>query len=429
MDLGDGNKSLVSKLPPFTGRKEDFVMRLAKFTALATMGSFSLAIARSSNGTFGEADCPADEAAAAVLDPTIAGDRLKIAAWNRNNKAFAALALCMPNKLFRIIAASAGSAATVMKLLYHEYKPDDNISRVEAERKYAAIKLQENGNPRYLSQRFAEIAHQHPNAAASDAKMISIILAAAPTMYQSILATQQIAKGAACTAEDLIEAMEMLYRQRGGGNSRSINNHNSELAMAAPGNRAPKCWNCNKPGHKSSKCRAPSTNNKLRTGRTSNSRGNNRGTGDSNNRYRRDIVCNECGLRGHLRERCFCLNENASKRPANWKPPAGYQPSGGGTSEEQGQVSIESNSCNGYELLLCQIDRPFSFPQHLDLLRDPNIWIGDTGASTHSTPHMHGLINMQAADKSDGIRIGNNQINSVKAIGDLPGTFYDKHGN
>jgi hypothetical protein len=86
-----------------------------------------------------------------------------------------------------------------MQMLYHEYKLDDHMSRVEVERKYSAIRLNDNGNPWYLSQRFAEIAHQHPNAAADEPKKIAIILSAAPAMYQSILAAQQLSLGAQCT--------------------------------------------------------------------------------------------------------------------------------------------------------------------------------------------------------------------------------------
>ena len=54
MDLGDGSKSLIGKLPLFTGKRDDFIMWLAKFTALATMGAFAAAIAQNGDGSFGE---------------------------------------------------------------------------------------------------------------------------------------------------------------------------------------------------------------------------------------------------------------------------------------------------------------------------------------------------------------------------------------
>ena len=177
------------------------------------------------------------------------------------------------------------------------------MSQVEAERKYTAIRLNDNGNPRYLSQRFAEIAHQHQNAAADEPKKIAIVLSAAPVMYQSILAAQQLALGAQCASKDLIQAMEVVYRQRGAGgqhsarNNNNNNNNNNELAMAAPGNRAVKCWNCDKIGHKSKDCRAPSTNNKFKPKNNNNGNNNN-----GNARSQRNVVCDECGMRGHKRD-------------------------------------------------------------------------------------------------------------------------------
>jgi hypothetical protein len=61
MDLGDGSKSLIGKLPLFTGKQDDFIMWLAKFTALATMGAFAATIAQNADGSFGEKNCPKDQ--------------------------------------------------------------------------------------------------------------------------------------------------------------------------------------------------------------------------------------------------------------------------------------------------------------------------------------------------------------------------------
>jgi hypothetical protein len=231
MDLGDGNKSLIGKLPVFTGKRDNFIMWLVKFTALATMGAFVAAIAQNGDGSFGEKKCPknqqkVDDILQDIADNPLtdlsntrtrtkrAEDNEKLEIWKHNVKVFAAITLSMPNKLYRILAASDGLAHVAMQMLYHEYKPDDHMSRVEAERKYSATQLNNNGNPRYLSQRFAEIAHQHPNATADEPKKIAIILSAAPIMYQSILAAQQLALGSQCTSEHLIQAMEIVNRQR-----------------------------------------------------------------------------------------------------------------------------------------------------------------------------------------------------------------------
>jgi hypothetical protein len=69
-----------------------------------------------------------------------------------------------------------------------------------------------------------------------------------------------------------------------------------------------------------------------------------------------------------------------------------------------------------------------TFPQHQELLRDYKFWIADSGASTHSTAHMNGMINVRKGKSSDGMVVGNNQVNVVESIGDIPGIFYDKYG-
>ena len=74
--------------------------------------------------------------------------------------------------------------------------------------------------------------------------------------------------------------------------------------------------------------------------------------------------------------------------------------------------------------MMCQ----FTFAQHKDLLHDPNIWLGNSGASTHSTAYQNGMINMVDATSSDGIVVGNNHVNTVESIGDIPCVFYDKFG-
>jgi hypothetical protein len=73
MDFGDGEKGLSSKLPQFTGSKNDFVMWLATFTAVAMMGMYVAAIQQNIRPTniskyFGEKDCPKSMSEAAVLD-------------------------------------------------------------------------------------------------------------------------------------------------------------------------------------------------------------------------------------------------------------------------------------------------------------------------------------------------------------------------
>ena len=83
------------------------------------------------------------------------------------------------------------------------------------------------------------------------------------------------------------------------------------------------------------------------------------------------------------------------------------------------------NMGNKVEYLLCTMD--MCFPTSAEILNDPNVWIADTAATVHSTPHSEGLRNPKEASVSDSVTMGNGA--TVKTIAQLPGTICDKHGN
>jgi hypothetical protein len=41
------------------------------------------------------------------------------------------------------------------------------------------------------------------------------------------------------------------------------------------------------------------------------------------------------------------------------------------------------------------------------ILNDPNVWIGDTGATVHVTPHKNGITNVRKGCKKDAVTVGN----------------------
>jgi hypothetical protein len=70
-----------------------------------------------------------------------------------------------------------------------------------------------------------------------------------------------------------------------------------------------------------------------------------------------------------------------------------------------------------------------TFPKTQLLLNDPNVWIGDTGASVHMTPHKIGMMNLREATKNDYVTIGNGKTEAATNIGDIPGVICDMNGN
>ena len=144
------------------------------------------------------------------------------------------------------------------------------------------------------------------------------------------------------------------------------------------------CFICKKKGHKADKC----------TDETAKK------------------VCSDCGKRGHIAEDCWLKEENKDKRPANYTIPG-----------EQGAAAVETGS--RVELLLCTMD----FQTEIELLNDPDVWIGDTGATVHMSPHKGGIMNVRQGSKEDAVTMGNKQVEQATEVADIPGMVWDKNGN
>lgn len=103
----------------------------------------------------------------------------------------------------------------------------------------------------------------------------------------------------------------MVYRQSGAGNDHG----GREVAMVAPEVSDQVCWSCNLPGHTCSDCTSPWTNYRYRPQAQAQGRGGGGGCGGRCGRgygNHRGIICNECGIRWHIKANCYCLEENSA---------------------------------------------------------------------------------------------------------------------
>jgi hypothetical protein len=78
----ENGKGIMGKLPVFTGHKDAFVMWMAKFMAVATMGYYIEAVSfNETTKVWGEPDCPKTMAEATALNSGVPADKLKIDMW------------------------------------------------------------------------------------------------------------------------------------------------------------------------------------------------------------------------------------------------------------------------------------------------------------------------------------------------------------
>jgi hypothetical protein len=109
------------------------------------------------------------------------------------------------------------------------------------------------------------------------------------------------------------------------------------------------------------------------------------------------------------------LPSNASKRPAWFKPREDGNETGVAAKETRSKV----------EYLLTAME----FPKNQKMLDNPNVWIGDTGASVHMTPGRGGMHHVEKAGQGDAITMGNGKSEDTAVIGNIDGRLCDKNGN
>ena len=122
--------------------------------------------------------------------------------------------------------------------------------------------------------------------------------------------------------------------------------------------------------------------------------------------------CNLCGMKGHKEADCFEKDENASKRPKNWTS----------------KLDRANATTNREELLLMAKDEQQrkGFNTSIDLLKDPNCFIYDTGATCVTTFSDIGMSEWKDNEETS-ITYGNGSSETAKE-GELTGITCNKYG-
>jgi hypothetical protein len=127
--------------------------------------------------------------------------------------------------------------------------------------------------------------------------------------------------------------------------------------------------------------------------------------------------CRHCGGK-HMDYKCWELPQNAKNRPTNWVLKK---------TTESANVAADADTGPMVELLLSNVDdEPHTFSHQQDMLLQPGIWIGDTAATIHMSPHQEGMVNMK--NTRGGITVGNGEVMVAKKTGDIPCEIMDKYG-
>jgi hypothetical protein len=277
--------------------------------------------------------------------------------------------------------------------------------------------MKKNQEPAALFEQITAVENRYNTVSnkVSQEDLIAVILDAAPAEYQAVLTSEQRFRGAALMQSDLEDAMNQHRRQLNKNKGAATDDDKTELTLSAI-----VCYECNQEGHKASSCpvRQQRTNQGGRGGgrggRGAGRGGRGAGRGGRGGRFQGN--CNHCGKPGHKAANCWEKEENAANRPPN------YRPTGG----EVNNANVDGGS--NVEFLL-MAENGLTFPTDQSLLSHPNVWIADTAATVHTTPHKQGSINKRAASREDAITVGNGSSETASEIADIAGVVCDKHGN
>jgi len=383
------------RLPMFDGDHKKFQMWNTRFRAFATVSRFAEALAP-------QAMMPAREDE--LIDETTDDGRLKALAIRRNGVAMANLSMAFTSEGTMGLVYKAmnpewpgGLAYLVMEALNKKYRPQDTITRVELRQKLNKVAMKKNQDPATLFEQVSSIENQcnAPGVKIDEGDLIAVILDAAPEEYHAVLTLEQRLRGDKLTLNDLETAMNQFWRQ---GKTPKTNDGNdaAEISLSAFGGV---CYNCKKKGHKANKC--PDKEHK-----------DGKGTRPKGNGDKFNGKCNNCGKVGHKEANCWEKEENKHKRPEGFKS----------RSAETAASAVDNGS--RVEFLLCGM----TFPTDQAILMDPNVWIADTAATVHNTPHMDGMTNLRDAEKSDAITMGNGISEKAVKIANINGVMCDMHG-
>ena len=211
--------------------------------------------------------------------------------------------------------------------------------------------------------------------------------------------------------------MRTHWRTLSGNKTKNDDDEGKEITLLSFGGI---CFNCKEKGHRIKDCPKKKSNG--------GSNGNKQGgkfTGK----------CLNCGKQGHKAQDCWEKDENASKRPKNWKKKpevsaagvSGNNGSGGNGGGTGGSANVEFICCGfskGKEVHV--YNPPDGFPDTIELLQHPDIWVADSATTLHNTSHKRGMVNIRP--ETNGIIMGDGQEVATTEIGDIPLTVCDRQG-
>ena len=251
MDYADTAYEKSLKCPTFDGTKSAFGVFWRLFKSYATVNGFGLAVSETP-----DPDLPASNST--VLDASVAADKLKIKARQRNNLACASFLVAFQTNpdLFAFIDKSVstdwpeGQSHLIVSALIKAYLPTDLLSKSEFKRDLALVSMSVSDDPVLVLSRFAALETQYKCTMSTDEKLAKL-LEIVPEVYKPVITAEQRSKGTSMSIADLEEALSLHFRTMQFGQNAITAGTGKEISLAVVDR---KCNYCGKDGHTEQYC-------------------------------------------------------------------------------------------------------------------------------------------------------------------------------
>ena len=374
----------------FSGRKEDWPIWSTQFLALAQLKKFKRSL-------LGQ-ELPPNEDEDLDEDSSDAETRKKSKARTANEKAYSALTLtCSEPKAFRIIYNAktkelpSGSASLAWTRLKARFEPQTGATLTQLKREFTQSKLEKGESPDEWIERLESIRNTIEQILGKphidDTDMMLHIINNLPDEYEVIIdrVTKELSNKTLTLEslqEDLQEKFERMKTKKSGSQETAL--YSKQVKT--------RCHGCGKIGHRKEDCWELESNKEKRP---KNWRSNEKNESGNKHNKNPNIVCWKCNKKGHIQANC----------PENKEQESGMMAS---QEEEASEIEVSFMAMSGTE-------------------KKSDLWIGDTGASTHMTNTLDGLFNLQNEETT--VKIGNGERLTSSIVGTLKATVEQVDGS
>ena len=356
----------IKYLIPFHGKSDKWRDWKTKFVAQATMLGFREIL-------LGSVTAPEDSKA---LDPDDASDKKELKARRDNERAYSQLVMSCHGAAMGIVEAATtkdhpyGDAHLAWENLKKKYEPTTRMSLVALKKKFNSCRLE--GVKQDPDEWIQELFHlqrriEDAGGEVKSEDMMSHILANLPDQYSELITTieTELESTTSSITTETIQVRLRAYFERKFSSTADDETEEPTLAMYAGGQFKGMCRSCGEYGHKAADCPK-------------------KGKGQFKGK------CHYCGKIGHKENECFKKKRDNKENNKN---------------------------TDDVNLVLCSIDWDADFDLALRVGTKPDVFLCDSGATSHMTNNKEGLL--EAESHVQTVTIGNGKTLRSKLKGSI----------